>query len=141
VVDDDAQMREIVERTLRGAGYEVATATNGGEGLQVLRQSKPGLIVLDLMMPEMDGFEFLRRLQADPEYFRVPVVVATAKELTESERKVLEESAMRVIQKVAHSRAELMHIVERQVNAFVQSKRGEQASLAPQRPPSGAPVA
>jgi PAS domain S-box-containing protein len=134
VVDDDASMREIVERTLRGSGYQVATAANGNEGLQAVESRNPGLIVLDLMMPEMDGFEFLRRLKENPRHFHLPVVVATAKELTESEQKVLEESATRVIQKVAHSRAELMHIVERQVNALVKSKWVEQQQLGAELP-------
>ncbi len=133
VVDDDESMREIVERTLRGAGYPVATAANGNEGLRAIETISPGLIVLDLMMPEMDGFEFLRRLKEDPRHCQLPVVVATAKELSENEQKVLQESATRVIQKVAHSRAELMHVVERQVNALMKSRWTEHASERPRR--------
>jgi PAS domain S-box-containing protein len=133
VVDDDDAMREIVERTLRGAGYQVATAANGNEGLRAVETRSPGLIVLDLMMPEMDGFEFLRRLKEDPRHCQLPVVVATAKELSESEQKVLQESATRVIQKVAHSRAELMHIVERQVNTLMKSQWAEHVSERPRR--------
>jgi PAS domain S-box-containing protein len=136
VVDDDDSMREIVERTLHGAGYQVATAANGNEGLEAVEARSPGLIVLDLMMPEMDGFEFLRRLKENPRHHHTPVVVATAKDLTEQEQRVLEESCTRVIQKVAHSRAELMHIVERQVNALVKSRRSVQPEAAPsERPP------
>jgi CheY-like chemotaxis protein len=131
VVDDDDAMREIVERTLRGAGYQVATAADGSEGLRAVETRNPGLIVLDLMMPEMDGFEFLRRLKEDPRHCQLPVVVATAKELSEGEQKVLQESATRVIQKVAHSRAELMHIVERQVNTLMKSRWAEQLSERP----------
>jgi len=134
VVDDDDSMREIVERTLRGAGYQVASAANGNEGLLVVEARSPGLIVLDLMMPEMDGFEFLRRLKENPRHFHLPVVVATAKELTETEQRMLAESATRVIRKAAHSRAELMHIVERQVNALVKSKSAEQRSPVSERP-------
>jgi PAS domain S-box-containing protein len=135
VIDDDESMREIVERTLHGAGYQVATAANGNEGLLAVEARSPGLIVLDLMMPEMDGFEFLRRLKENPRHFHLPVVVATAKELTESEQKLLEESATRVIRKVAHSRAELMHIVERQVNALIKSKwAAEHQPLSSERP-------
>ena len=133
VVDDDESMREIVERTLRGAGYQVVTAANGNEGLRAVETLSPGLIVLDLMMPEMDGFEFLRRLKEDPRHCQLPVVVATAKQLSESEQKVLQESATRVIQKVAHSRAELMHIVERQVNTLVKSRWAEHLSERPRR--------
>ena len=134
VVDDDAAMREIVERTLRSTGYQVATASNGQEGLQVLEAKNPGLIVLDLMMPEMDGFEFLRRLKENPRHGHLPVVVATAKELTEAEHKLLEESATRVIQKVAHSRTELMHIVERQVNTLLKARWQAERPLLSERP-------
>jgi DNA-binding response OmpR family regulator/nitrogen-specific signal transduction histidine kinase len=134
VVDDDPAMREIVERTLRSAGYQVATASNGQEGLQLLEARNPGLIVLDLMMPEMDGFEFLRRLKENPRHGHLPVVVATAKELTEAEHKLLEESATRVIQKVAHSRTELMHIVERQVNTLLKARWNAERALLSERP-------
>jgi CheY-like chemotaxis protein len=136
VIDDDASMREIVERTLRGNGYQVASAANGNEGLLAVEAHSPGLIVLDLMMPEMDGFEFLRRLKENPRHFHLPVVVSTAKELTDSEQRLLEESATRVIRKAAHSRAELMHIVERQVNALIKSK-----SAPEQTPPPNARAA
>ncbi len=124
VVDDDAAMREIVERTLRGAGYEVATAVNGIAGLEAVEACQPGLIVLDLMMPEMDGFEFLSRLEQNPRHRHVPVIVATAKELSESEHARLSESAAKVIQKSAYSRAELLHLVERQVTALIHKERG-----------------
>ncbi|MEY4550535.1 MAG: hypothetical protein RL685_6730, partial [Pseudomonadota bacterium] len=135
VVDDDPAMREIVERTLRATGYQVATATNGSEGLQVLEARNPGLIVLDLMMPEMDGFEFLRRLKENPRHGHLPVVVATAKELTASELQLLEESATRVIQKVAHSRTELMHIVERQVTTLLKARwQSDTRPLLSERP-------
>ena len=129
VVDDDPSMREIVERTLLASGYEVATAANGHEGLLAVEAKNPGLIVLDLMMPEMDGFEFLRRLKENPRHFHLPVVVATAKELSESEHRLLAESATRVIQKLAHSRAELMHVVERQVSALCKARPANESAL------------
>jgi CheY-like chemotaxis protein len=129
VIDDDPSMREIVERTLLSSGYRVTTAANGNEGLLAVEATNPGLIVLDLMMPEMDGFEFLRRLKENPRHFQLPVLVATAKELSESEHRLLAESATRVIQKLAHSRAELMHVVERQVSALCKTR-------SPNEPPA-----
>jgi CheY-like chemotaxis protein len=122
VVDDDDAMLEIVQRKLQGAGYRVATATNGREGLEALDQHNPALIVLDLMMPEMDGFEFLRRLKQHPRHFQLPVIVATAKDLTDAERAVLKESASKVIQKLGYSRAELMHLVEQQIRSVLLSR-------------------
>jgi CheY-like chemotaxis protein len=122
VVDDDEAMLEIVQRKLQNAGYPVVTATNGKEGLDVLETENPGLIVLDLMMPEMDGFEFLRRLKQHPRHSQLPVVVATAKDLTDAERGILKESASNVIQKLGYSRAELMHLVEQQIRSVLISR-------------------
>jgi PAS domain S-box-containing protein len=119
VVDDDEAMLDIVQRKLASAGFGVVTATSGRAGLEALDGHDPALIVLDLMMPEMDGFEFLRRLKQHPRHFQLPVIVATAKDLTESERVVLRESASKVIQKLGYSRAELMHLVEQQIRALL----------------------
>jgi len=137
VVDDDPSMREIVERTLLSSGYRVTTAANGNEGLLAVEATSPGLIVLDLMMPEMDGFEFLRRLKENPRHFQLPVLVATAKELSESEHRLLAESATRVIQKLAHSRAELMHVVERQVSALCKTRSATETPAPPLSQGSG----
>jgi PAS domain S-box-containing protein len=127
VVDADAKMREVVQRTLEGSGYAVATAASGVEGLEAVEAGAPSLIVLDLMLPEMDGFEFLRQLKQRPRHAQLPVVVATAKVLSENEHRLLNESAARVIQKVAHSRVELLQLVERQVAALVQLERASNA--------------
>jgi CheY-like chemotaxis protein len=112
-------MLEIVQRKLQSAGYLVVTATNGRTGLEALERHDPVLVVLDLMMPEMDGFEFLRRLKQHPRHFQVPVIVATAKDLTDVERAVLRESASKVIQKLGYSRAELMHHVEQHIRSLL----------------------
>jgi PAS domain S-box-containing protein len=128
VVDDDEAMLEIVQRKLQNAGYPVVTATNGKKGLDVLEAENPGLIVLDLMMPEMDGFEFLRRLKQHPRHSQLPVIVATAKDLTDAERVILKESASNVIQKLGYSRAELMHRVEQQIRSVLTSRTASQAS-------------
>jgi PAS domain S-box-containing protein len=119
VVDDDEAMLEIVQRKLQSAGYLVVTANNGRTGLEALERHDPVLVVLDLMMPEMDGFEFLRRLKQHPRHFQLPVIVATAKDLTDIERSVLRESASKVIQKLGYSRAELMHHVEQQIRSLL----------------------
>jgi CheY-like chemotaxis protein len=121
VVEDDDDLREIMQRTLSGAGYDVQLATNGLEALQRVKEAHPDLVLLDLMMPEMDGFEFLHHLRNDPKYSQLPVIVSTAKELTDEERALLHTSAQKVIQKVAHSRAELLHFVEKQVGELLAS--------------------
>jgi CheY-like chemotaxis protein len=71
------------------------------------------------MMPEMDGFEFLEHLRAHPAYVHVPVVVATAKMLTDEERRTLEKSTRRIIEKNSYSRAELLRLVEGHVTRIL----------------------
>ena len=78
----------------------------------MMRQRVPGLVVLDLVMPVMDGLTFLRRMREDTAFDGVPVVVTTAKDLTEDERQVLEASVSRVLTKHGHSLEEVLsHVV------------------------------
>ena len=79
VVDDEATIREVVMLCLqRLGGWDVVTAASGQEALQQARIEPPDAIVLDVMMPEMDGFAFLERLRADPTTQPIPVVLLTA---------------------------------------------------------------
>lgn len=78
VVDDQPTISEVVARYLERAGYETATAGDGIEALRLAAEREPDLVVLDLMLPELDGFEVLRRLQADG-MERTPVILLTAK--------------------------------------------------------------
>src|SRR5262249_39304759 len=82
IVEDDAATSELLERALRGLGCTVTQAKNGWAGLERLNESLPDAILLDLMMPEMDGFEFIARMRAEPRWRRIPVIVVTAKTLT-----------------------------------------------------------
>ncbi len=81
VVDDEPNILELLSVALRFNGFEVATATNGQQALTTARSFRPDLVVLDVMMPELDGFEVVRRLRG--EGARVPVVFLTAKDSTE----------------------------------------------------------
>jgi CheY-like chemotaxis protein len=123
VVEDDEALREIAERSLTGAGYGVQTACNGLQALEVMQSEVPDLIVLDLMMPEMDGFQFLHELRQRPQFDEIPVDVTTAKELTAQEQTLLQASAQRVIQKMAHSRSELLVQVERLIGQILATDR------------------
>lgn len=77
VVEDDPDVSEIMEMILRAEGYEVLRAKDGGEALEQLRTVSPCLILLDLMMPGMNGWEFRSEQLRDPELARIPVVVMT----------------------------------------------------------------
>ena len=112
VVDDNEDNRYTLTRRLRREGYEaVAVATNGREALDLIARQPFDLILLDIMMPEMDGFEFLARLQADARAPRVPVVVVTAADLTEDDHRRLNGAVEQVLLKQACSREELLRAV------------------------------
>ena len=78
-VDDERHIVRLVEVNLQRAGYEVVTAYDGREALEKVKAEKPDLVVLDVMMPYMDGFEVLKNLKADPETAEIPVIMLTAK--------------------------------------------------------------
>ena len=78
-VDDERHIVRLVEVNLARAGYNVVTAFDGREALQKVESEKPDLVVLDVMMPFMDGFEVLRTLKADPKTAEIPVIMLTAK--------------------------------------------------------------
>jgi len=116
VVDDDPTIRESIRRMLGREAWNVIEAENGRAALERVAEQEPGLIVLDLMMPEMDGFEFLERLSENEAWRGIPVVVVTAKDLTLSERQILNERAQRVVQKGSFSGTELVREVGRLVS-------------------------
>ena len=99
LIDDDADARERMRRSLARGGWQVIEAGNGAEALERLDGTAPSLILLDLMMPVMDGFAFLRQLRQRPDGGLVPVVVLTAKDVTPDERARLALEAERVISK------------------------------------------
>ncbi len=79
VVDDERHIVRLVQVNLERQGYEVVTAYDGVECLEKAKADKPDLIVLDIMMPRMDGFEALQRLKTDPETHHIPVIMLTAR--------------------------------------------------------------
>ena len=101
VVEDDPATREVLRRTLVRQGWVVAEAENGVAALGHVTRRKPALILLDLMMPEMDGFEFLEALRDNVAWRGVPVVVLTSKDLSADERASLSGRVERILQKGA----------------------------------------
>jgi len=79
VVDDDLNISEIVQYIAKTSGYDILTATNGREGLAQAKKCLPDLIILDIMMPEMDGFTLHNHLLADEATKRIPIIILTAK--------------------------------------------------------------
>ena len=108
LVEDDTETREIMARTLKKSGWAVSEAENGQEALDILGSLEPRLILLDLMMPVMDGFAFLAALRARPEWQHIPVVVVTSKDLTEDDRERLNGMVEEVLEKNAYTREQLL---------------------------------
>ena len=91
VVDDTSEARRLIRRILQSQGdFEIFEATNGREALELIAREQPDLVILDLMMPEVDGFAVLDSLRSKPETANIPVIVATAKELTVDEKSRLQ---------------------------------------------------
>jgi CheY-like chemotaxis protein len=108
VVEDDPATRDVIRRALERDGWLVREAKNGREALALMSEEAPDLVVLDLMMPEMDGFEFVARLRASDLGHRIPVVVVTAKELTQEDRDRLSGHVARIFHKGSFTREELI---------------------------------
>jgi PAS domain S-box-containing protein len=86
VIDDDPIILELMEAVLRSEGFEVLKAKDGRHGLQIVRDRKPSLVVLDLLMPEMNGFEVVDEMQGSPQTARIPIIVLTNKSLSQEEK-------------------------------------------------------
>jgi CheY-like chemotaxis protein len=108
VVDDDPSVRESVRRTLERDGWTVAEATDGQEALDAVARERPGLILLDLLMPGLDGFAVVARLQENAQWRTIPVVVITAKDLTVDDRARLDGFVEQVLVKGAYTREGLL---------------------------------
>ncbi len=109
IVDDTEHARRLIRRILQSQGnYTLFEASNGQEGIELAQRELPDLIILDLMMPELDGFAVLDKLKANPETASIPVIVVTAKELTPEEKKRLEGQIHSLMQKGEFMNDELL---------------------------------
>jgi CheY-like chemotaxis protein len=116
LVEDDKSARDATRRMLDKLGFKSAEATNGREALNWLEANPPPiLILLDLMMPEMDGFAFLEAIGGKPDLRHIPVVVVTAKELTGEEKRLLMGRAAHVLAKGDTSGIGLAEAIRRSI--------------------------
>ena len=100
IMEDNPEAARLLRRILQTRGdFQIAEAHNGREGLALIQQHRPDLILLDLMMPDMDGFAVLDALKADETLRDLPVIVVTAKELTQQERQRLQGRIKMLLQK------------------------------------------
>ncbi|MGI8968620.1 MAG: response regulator, partial [Chloroflexota bacterium] len=125
VVDDDAGTREMVRRMLETDGWTVREAVGGREAIEAVRFQTPGVILLDLMMPEMDGFQVVEELRRRPEWRSIPVVVLTAKDISMEERQRLNGYVMKVIQKSATDGEDVLAEVRQLLEASMANSEGK----------------
>jgi PAS domain S-box-containing protein len=117
VVEDDANTRAMLRKALERDGWEVAEAENGRLGLDAVARRRPALVLLDLMMPEMDGFAFVAELRRTEDGQRIPIIVLTAKDVTPDDRRRLTGSVEVILQKGAASREALLAEIRTLVSA------------------------
>jgi len=108
VVEDDATTRELMTASLEKDQFTVVVAENGADGLRKLATMRPAVILLDLMMPGMDGFQFTREVRGNFQWKDIPIVIMTAKDITAEDRALLDGQVSTILQKGACNREELL---------------------------------
>jgi CheY-like chemotaxis protein len=124
-VDDDLNTLRLLDEILSSAGYEPISAASGQEALAMLSQVEVDAILLDLLMPEMDGFEVLRQIKSNPKLRDIPILVLTAKELTEQDLQVLTPRTSAVYQKGASWKEDLVAQLRRMAARKAEAKAAE----------------
>ena len=113
VADDDRMFRKAAETTLRRQGYSVSTASDGEEALQLIRSEQPDIIVLDLIMPKLQGFDILQILKQDTLTSDIPVIVLSSLTQEQDKQEALDLGAVAYFNKSTLSLGELVNQVER----------------------------
>ena len=127
VIDDDPRNTRLVQAMLRPYNIEVLLAHDGAAGIKLARARRPDLIILDLMMPEVDGFEVVSALRAESATAQTPILIYTAKNITAADRQRLQGGIQSIIRKGDFSKEQFLELVYR---------RGER-----RQPPAAADVA
>jgi len=130
IVEDDAALRELLHRTIEQVGGNVVAVPDGRAALAQVAQSRPSVILLDLMLPEVDGIQVIHELRASPAGQTIPIIVLTAKDLSEDERERLNGSVTQILQKGIYTNDELLRNVYDLAFEAIQPRRciGENVS-------------
>jgi len=110
-IDDDPMAIELIEAVLQPEGYTVLTAMGGEDGVATAVRERPALVILDLMMPEVDGFTVVERLRADPATAGVPIIILTSKTMTPQDKQRLNGQISYLAQKGTFNRAAFLELV------------------------------
>ena len=117
VIDDDSATRIILRKMLVKDGWRVEEAKHGKDAISCIEKNKPELILLDLLMPIMDGFEFLNIVNDNDKLKKIPIIVITSKDLTEEDYSFLTANVDQVIQKGKYTRKELIGRIDTAIKA------------------------
>lgn len=117
VVDDEPGIVDIARANLEGYGYEVISAVDGSEALARIKRERPDLVILDILMPEMDGWEVLERIESDPDMSGIPVIMLTARASDEDVLRGLETGAVEYMTKPFYPQ-DLMAAVKINLDVF-----------------------
>lgn len=120
VIDDDTEARELINKGVSKLGWKIIEAANGREALEQIAQSEPSIIILDLLMPEMDGFTFLKEIQKNQRWRNIPIIVVTAKDLSSEERNTLMVYTKKVFQKGLQTSKDLIESICEQIKSILQ---------------------
>jgi len=115
IVDDDSNVRHPISRAVKKAGWIPIEAANGIEALEHLTKIEPSLILLDLMMPEMDGFAIVKALQQNEKWRKIPVIIITAKDLSDEEHAMLMQHSKSILQKGTYSHREVIDLIFKEI--------------------------
>jgi CheY-like chemotaxis protein len=118
VVDDDPQVVDMVRQLLENSGFQISAAPDGVAALEAIAQAAPDAILLDLMMPRLDGFAVIEQLQRNPATRRIPVIVLTAKSLESAEASRLQEGVAKIIQKQGLEGQVLLEEIQRALHQY-----------------------
>ena len=113
LVEDDPSTRDMIKRALAKTDWEAVEADNGQVALDEIGARRPDLILLDLMMPVMDGFDFLIELHANADWRSIPVVVLTAKDLTDEDRRMLSGRVEQILEKDAWTNDQIVTLINK----------------------------
>ena len=112
VVDDEPDTVDLITQLLEDEGYQIRGANSGEEAFKAMEEQLPDMILLDLLMPEMDGFEVTQRIKQNPDWEDIPIVVVTAKDLTEADFEFLRQRVDKIIRKSGLDREKVVGEVQ-----------------------------
>ncbi|CAN5563911.1 hypothetical protein BH09PLA1_BH09PLA1_01130 [soil metagenome] len=136
IVEDDTASADLISRALGEDGWEVRLAENGRIGLELLAERPPALILLDLMMPLMDGFEFAAELRRHDAWREIPVIVLTSKELTDEDHARLNGGVQKIMQKSGVSREQILREVRDLIHRKIVTRNATGTGAAERAPAS-----